>query len=104
MLRESGIYDRLIKVGLNPSRVGPDAGETRPTIAHEFETLMVKQMRGIFVLYLMFGSISIIAFVIEIRKLLDREKRVDKDYKRRRTIHVIAMHRKKSSNSYWEFS
>ena len=65
MLRESGIYDRLVKVDLNPSRVGPDVGQTQPTSTHEFETLIVEQMKGLFILYLIFYSISLFVFIIE---------------------------------------
>ena len=70
MLRESGIYDRLVMVGLNPSRVGPDAGQTQPKSAHEFETLIVEQMKGLFILYLIFCSFSLFVFIIETCKIL----------------------------------
>ena len=65
MLRESGIYDRLVKVDLNPSRVGPDVGQTQLASTHEFETLIVEQMKGLFILYLIFYSISLFVFIIE---------------------------------------
>ena len=50
MLRESGIYDRLVMIGLNPSRVGPDVGQTHQKNTHEFEHLIVEQMKGLFII------------------------------------------------------
>ena len=70
MLRESGIYDRLVMIGLNPSRFGPDRGQSQPTSTHEFETLIVKQMKGLFILYLIFCSFSLFVFITEKLKVL----------------------------------
>ena len=65
MLRESGIYDRLVMIGLNPSRVRPDRGQTQHKSEQEFGTLIVEQMKGLFILYLMFCSVSLFVYIIE---------------------------------------
>ena len=68
MLRESGIYNRLVMIGLNPSRVGPDRGQTQQKNTHEFETLIVDQMKGLFILYLIFCSFSLFVLICEMSK------------------------------------
>ena len=70
MLRESGIYDRLVMIGLNPSRVGPDRGQTQHKSEQEFETLTVKQMKGLFILHLLFCFLSLFVIIIEIYMII----------------------------------
>ena len=70
MLRESGIYDRLVMIGLNPSRVGPDRGQTQERSEQEFEILNVDQMKGLFILCLIFYLFSLFVFIIETFKML----------------------------------
>ena len=70
MLRESGIYDRLVMIGLNPSRVGPDVGQTHQKNTHEFEHLIVEQMKGLFIIYLIFCWICLFVFIVETCKVM----------------------------------
>ena len=98
-LRESGIYDELIKTALNPTRFGPDIGQTQPKNSHKFDVLNIKQMKGIFSLYLIFDSISIIIYLIESFKLINvNEKEQDKNSLRKQ--HLISWNTDKRG-SYW---
>ena len=65
MLRESGISDEMEKIGINPTRIGPDFGQTQPISEYNFESLIVSQMKGIFYFYIIFNLLSLLSFLIE---------------------------------------
>ena len=66
--RESGIYDELFKRALNPTRFGPDVGQTQPKDRIIFDVMNIRQMKGIFLFYLIFCSLTIMLFLIEMMK------------------------------------
>ena len=59
------MYDELVKTALNPTRFGPDMGETQPKATHNFDVMNIGQMQGIFLFYLIFCSLSIIMLLSE---------------------------------------
>ena len=65
MLRESGISDEMEKIGINPTRIGPDVGQTQTMSDYNFEPLIVSQMKGIFYLFMIVNSLSLLSFLIE---------------------------------------
>ena len=64
MFVESGLYDHLFKISLNPRRVGPDLGEK--IVYHvAFIDMNMDQLYGIFILLIFLEMISFIIYSIE---------------------------------------
>ena len=65
ILRESGIFDNAIKITLNPRRLGPDVWDKIETEQDFDDVITIFQLRGIFILYIVFSPITIVIFKIE---------------------------------------
>ena len=65
ILRESGISDEMEKIGINPTRIGPVFGQTQRISEYNFASLIVSQMKGIFYLFIIVNSLSLLSFLIE---------------------------------------
>ena len=68
MFRENGIYAHLIIKALNPRRIGPDVDKKQ--VKQEINSIIsMNQMRGIFILYLIFTSFTFILLIFELIKI-----------------------------------
>ena len=65
MLRESGISDEMAKIGINPTRIGPDFGQTQTIVDYNFELLILMKMKGIFYCFIIFNIFSSLIFIME---------------------------------------
>ena len=65
ILRESGIFENAIKITLNPRRLGPDVWDKIETEQDFDDVITIYQLRGIFILYIIFSPITIVIFKIE---------------------------------------
>ena len=64
-IRESGIYEHLFKVSLNPRRIGPDQGEKVVVRTFDFEKTSLAQLRGILILFASCELVTIVFFLLE---------------------------------------
>ena len=53
---------------MNPRRVGPDSDEETKMDSFEFENITTEQIKGNVFLYLIFNSIAILVFIVELIK------------------------------------
>ena len=65
MIRESGLYNYLFKVSLNPTRIGADQGEKVFAQTFDFESTSLAHLRGIIILFAICEIISISALILE---------------------------------------
>ena len=73
-LRESGIFDHSQTVTLNPHRISPDHLDKIIVPTHVFENFSYTHLRGIFLLYLVFDSLSFVLLALEMSKLIHKLK------------------------------
>ena len=66
MFVESGLYEYIFKISLNPKRVGPDHGEKIVYRDIDFIDMNIEQLYGLFILLIFFEVISIVIYTIEI--------------------------------------
>ena len=78
------------------TKSGPDKRQTQSSNSHTFEDLNVTQMKGIFLLYLVFGSLSILMLIIEIFNIIN----LNKKEKHCRKQHLISWNTDRRG-SYW---
>ena len=67
-LRESGIFDHIMMVCINPRRLGPDYIDKIIVEPQEFDDFSYPHLRGLFCLYTFISLLSFIVFSIEIYK------------------------------------
>ena len=58
----------MFKRAMNPRRVGPDSDEETKMDSFEFENITTEQIKGNVFLYLIFNSIAILVFIVELIK------------------------------------
>ena len=74
MFVESGLYEHLYKIGLNPKRIGPDQGEKIVYHDINFININLGQLYGIFILLILMEILSLIIYFIEIFAINIKEK------------------------------
>ena len=88
-------------IGLNPTRLGLDMGQTVLKHSHKFDVLNIKQMEGIFLFYRIFHIQSLLIFTMELIWFINKIKwNKMKKKKHIRKIHVISWNKDKRE-SYW---
>ena len=80
MLRESGISDEMEKIGINPTRIGPDVGQTQTMSDYNFESLIVSQVKGIFYLYIIINTIASFYFCLENLNYNSKIKQINRQH------------------------